>query len=112
MIQCTSLPDQEGSVQSPALEQPDGRPESSAVADFPRVQDVSGDTWFRLAKWAKETNQLAAWQRSLAYSMGRLAALGQRPSSKQTLHGAVMRTSPIAKSYAGFVWKRNADLRR
>ena len=48
---------------------------------------VGATAWFQIAKWARETNNLQAWQRGLAYSLGRLIERGQRPSRKQASHG-------------------------
>lgn len=62
----------------------------SADALPPELQEllnIEADSWFALAHWAKETNNLAAWQRSLSYSLGRLAARGARPSIKQLQQG-------------------------
>ena len=40
-----------------------------------------------LAHWAKETDNLQPWQRSLAFSLGRLAGQGREPSRKQAVQG-------------------------
>ncbi len=40
-----------------------------------------------LSLWAKETNNLLPWQRSLAFSLGKLVNRGKTPSSKQSEHG-------------------------
>lgn len=48
-----------------------------------QVRQVPADTWFQLSRWAKETNNLQSWQRSLAFSLGRLAATNKNPSRKQ-----------------------------
>ncbi len=50
---------------------------------------VKADVWFGLSAWAKETSNLAPWQRSLAYSLGRLASSGRKPSFKQAKQGLV-----------------------
>jgi len=42
---------------------------------------------FHLARWAKETSNLQPWQRSLAFSLGRLAANSKSPSYKQANQG-------------------------
>jgi hypothetical protein len=57
-----------------------------AVADtqlIDRLRAISSDRWFEISKWAKETGNLQPWQRSLAYSMGRLVANNKNPSAKQ-----------------------------
>ncbi len=52
------------------------------------VLAVSGATWFELSKWAKETGSLQGWQRSLSFSLGKLANSEKRPSRKQAVQGA------------------------
>lgn len=52
------------------------------------VTGVSGETWFALSSWAKQTNNLKPWERGLAFSLGRLATEGGHPSRKQAIHGA------------------------
>jgi len=47
------------------------------------VAKVPPEVWFRISKWAKETDNLQGWQRGLAYSMGKLLARGREPSRKQ-----------------------------
>lgn len=51
------------------------------------VLRVSGETWFALSSWAKETGNLQAWQRGLAFSLGKLSSSGRTPSRKQAAHG-------------------------
>jgi hypothetical protein len=48
---------------------------------------VSGDTWYALSNWAKETDNLQSWQRRIAFSLGRLATSGGTPSIKQAQQG-------------------------
>lgn len=57
-------------------------------ADMELISGVSGETWFELAKWAKETNNLASWQRGIAFSLGKLTSADRTPSRKQTVQGA------------------------
>lgn len=66
------------------LEEQTSGVESELVA---RVALVSSQTWFDLAAWAKDTQTLQAWQRSLSFSLGRLAGSGKKPSRKQALQG-------------------------
>jgi hypothetical protein len=61
--------------------------ESSA---FRRVSDTTAESWFALSRWAKETSNLESWQRSLAFSLGRLAARSGKPSVKQASQGAII----------------------
>lgn len=48
---------------------------------------VPAETWYQLAKWAKETQNLHAWQRGLAFSLGRLKQNAKLPSIKQATQG-------------------------
>ena len=52
------------------------------------VEEVPAATWFELAKWAKQTDNLQSWERSLAFTLGRNASSGKPPSRKQANHGA------------------------
>ena len=54
---------------------------------YARIRLVPADEWFAISGWAKETGNLAPWQRSLAYSLGRLAAQNKEPSTKQAQQG-------------------------
>lgn len=52
-----------------------------------RITAVDAQRWFELANWAKETGNLQPWQRSLAFSLGKLAAQSREPSRKQAVQG-------------------------
>lgn len=58
-------------------------PDNEDREKISEVMKVSAETWFRLAQWAKETGNLQPWQRSLSYSMGKLANRRKEPSRKQ-----------------------------
>jgi len=58
--------------------------ESEAIESAMRVES---DVWFAISNWAKETKNLLPWQRSLAYSLGRLASRHAEPSPKQAARG-------------------------
>ena len=51
------------------------------------VAAVPSDVWLAASKWAKDTGTLLPWQRSLAYSLGRLQGRGGQPSPKQAIQG-------------------------
>ncbi|MDZ7961467.1 MAG: AIPR family protein [Aulosira sp. DedQUE10] len=53
-----------------------------------QISEVPADTWFQIARWAKETHNLQPWERSLAFSLGKLAAQNISPSRKQANHGS------------------------
>ena len=52
-----------------------------------RIALVPAQTWFDLAAWARDTQTLQAWQRSLSFSLGKLAGSERKPSRKQAMHG-------------------------
>ncbi|SDU50359.1 AIPR protein [Desulfobacula phenolica] len=51
------------------------------------VMKTPSEKWFEIAHWAKETDNLQAWQRSISFSIGRLMARGSKPSRKQAFQG-------------------------
>lgn len=51
------------------------------------VAAIPADVWFAASRWARETNALLPWQRSLAYSLGRLQSRGLSPSPRQAIQG-------------------------
>jgi hypothetical protein len=48
---------------------------------------VSADIWYSVASWSKEHGVLQAWQRGLAFSLGKIASRNAVPSQKQALQG-------------------------
>jgi very-short-patch-repair endonuclease len=51
------------------------------------VNAVDSNVWFQIARWAKQNDQLAGWQRGLAYSLGVRKRQGIPPTEKQTKQG-------------------------
>jgi len=49
------------------------------------VAKIAPDVWFKISKWAKDTDNFNGFQRSLAYNMGKLVAGGRKPSRKQAV---------------------------
>lgn len=66
-------------------DQPPPTPSETTAIELARA--IPADVWFAAAKWAKDTDSLRGWQRSLAYSLGTLGARGMTPSSKQAVQG-------------------------
>jgi hypothetical protein len=58
------------------------RPGIYIAPDDPVLQ-LGGAGWKSLSSWAKETSNLQIWQRSIAYSIGRLLDAEKNPSEKQ-----------------------------
>lgn len=65
------------------------------------VTSISGDDWFALSQWAKQTSNLQSWQRSLAFSLGRLLKSGAMPSRKQANQGALILAEARRLGFAG-----------
>jgi len=55
-----------------------------------QVKAVPADTWFQISKWSKETDNLKPWQRSLAYSLGKLISRSGSVSVKQAKYGVAI----------------------
>jgi AIPR protein len=51
------------------------------------VTPVVATTWFEVSRWAKETDNLGSWQRSLAYGLGTRKSRGQPPTARQAVQG-------------------------
>jgi hypothetical protein len=66
-----------------------------------RVAAIQAETWFGLAAWAKDTQTLMPWQRSLSFSLGRLADSGRPPSRKQAAHGEKILSEARALGFRG-----------
>jgi hypothetical protein len=67
-----------------------GAPQNQDVGANEEVETalaISADTWFKVSHWAKETNNLAGWQRRLSFSLGTLKTKGREPSLKQARQG-------------------------
>jgi AIPR protein len=62
-------------------------PTSEEDAEIAWAMTIPGDIWFAISAWAKKTDSLASWQRSIAFSLGRLAGQGKPPSRKQAAQG-------------------------
>ena len=52
------------------------------------ISNVPAFTWYQRAKRGKETQYIKSWERSLAYSLGRLRDQDREPSLKQVHQGA------------------------
>jgi hypothetical protein len=77
----------QGLVKTPAPAYP--LPKVNPEVEMARMALVGAgaDYWLELSKWAKERNFLEGWERSLAYSLGRLIGKGAKPSDKQSVQG-------------------------
>lgn len=64
-----------------------------------QISSVSADVWLSISKWAKETNNLQPWQRSIAYSIGTLLGRGKKPSVKQARQADIILKEAKGKGY-------------
>lgn len=55
-----------------------------------QVTTVPANIWFQISKWSKETGNLQPWQRSLAFSIGKLVSRSDNVSIKQAKHGTTI----------------------
>lgn len=69
------------------------------------AKSVPAEVWFGIAAWAKQTDSLASWQRSIAFSLGKLATQQRSPSRKQATQGRRLHDEAIR---LGFVLESNA----
>lgn len=79
---------QDGLRATPVESYPTGKLSPEAAASSNAVINISASDWFELAKWSKEHGFLEGWERSLAFSLGKLAARAAQPSPKQAVQGA------------------------
>lgn len=71
---------------TPAADRPDQPTNADGTVNA--VTAVPSDVWLAASKWAKDTGTLQAWQRSLAYSLGKkLQVPGAQPTPKQAIQG-------------------------
>jgi hypothetical protein len=72
----------------PVASYPERRPSADAASAREAIAHVPANSWFALAKWSKERGFLEGWERSLSFSLGKLAARGADPSDKQAIQAA------------------------
>jgi hypothetical protein len=80
-----------------------GMPVSDAkvAQDISRAMEVPAETWFQMARWAKETDNLLPWQRALAFSLGKLASRGKAPSARQAVHAVKILEESERRGFKG-----------
>ena len=60
------------------------------------VVAIPSEVWLAIATWAKETNSLASWQRSLSFSIGKLT---KNPSIKQAIQGQKLLANAVGLGF-------------
>jgi hypothetical protein len=74
----------------------DNAAEAAVIAE---VAAVGAEGWKGLAGWAKETGNLAPWQRSLAFGIGQRLGRGSDPTIKQAIQGKKILEAAAAVGY-------------
>lgn len=60
---------------------------------------IPAATWFELSRWAKETQNFAPWQRSIAFSVGTLIGREKKPSIKQAIQALKVYNGALEKGF-------------
>jgi AIPR protein len=76
-------------------------PDESERGLIAEIGAVSAETWFELSHWAKETGNLASWQRSIAFDLGKRGKQGRAPSLKQAVQAAKILAEAKRLGYRG-----------
>ena len=76
-------------------------PSDSEQTLIDKAAAVEGTVWFEISSWAKETENLQPWQRSLSFSLGRLAGQGRPPSIKQAKQGLKLYDEAVRLGFRG-----------
>jgi hypothetical protein len=72
--------------------------ESEQIA---RIAEVPAQIWYDIAAWAKDTQSLQPWQRSISFSLGKQASNDKAPSRKQAIQGERILTEARALGFRG-----------
>src|SRR5258708_161564 len=67
-------------------------PDAQDLKVITEMSAVPAEQWFGISKWAKATNNLQAWQRGLAFSIGKALSKGNSISRKQAAQGKIILT--------------------
>jgi len=86
----SSLGPEPGSIDTPTAEE-DG--------EISWVMEIRPEVWFGISAWAKKTDSLASWQRSIAFSLGRLVSQGRAPSRKQAAQGRKLHQDALRQGF-------------
>ena len=62
-------------------------PSDADQGNIARINEIDANSWFGASNWAKNTNNLQPWQRSLLFSIGKLRSSGREVSLKQASQG-------------------------
>ena len=69
------------------------------AGEIQQVVEVPAATWLELSSWAKMTNNLTPFHRSLTFSIGKTLSRGGKPSAKQAPHALEALKQAKAKGF-------------
>ncbi|WP_439519608.1 AIPR family protein [Hydrogenophaga sp.] len=87
-------------------------PTSEEEVEIIWARSVSAEVWFEISAWAKRTDSLASWQRSIAFSLGKLSGQGRAPSRKQATQGRRLYDEAVRQGFASSAKPGDAFLAR
>lgn len=76
-----------GALRERPIRSGSSEPSLEEQEEIARSIAIPAETWFEVSHWGRETGHLQGWQRSLAYTMGRVVSNGWTPSPKQAKQG-------------------------
>jgi hypothetical protein len=88
-----------GTSAKPGVAAPPDADTAAEAAVIAEVTSVGADGWLALANWAKETGNLAPWQRKIAFGIGLRLKRGLDPSIRQAIQGKKMLDAAAAVGY-------------
>lgn len=65
-------------------------PTKDEAEEIEKVKSISADVWFSIATWAKKTDNLKSWQRSLSFSIGNNIKKGRPISPRQARQSLIL----------------------
>lgn len=66
-----------------------------------KISCIDSEIWLGISKWAKETDNLEPWQRSISFSVGTLIKRGKKPSYKQAKQADIIYNIAKEKGFCG-----------
>lgn len=102
------LPKELQSVAANSVASPAGidAPTAEEDVEITWAESIPADTWYAIAAWAKKSDSLGPWQRSLSISLGRLVSQGKKPSRKQAAQSRLLYDEAVR---LGFVQDKSPE---
>lgn len=74
-------------------------PDGPADPEIRVCMKISGQQWWDIAKWGKDTDALENWQRSIAGGIARRISNNAEPSIKQAIQGVIILKTAVRKGF-------------